>query len=109
MLNLASTADLLKVVTGAAGTVEVHATWVDLLTTTGAVTPGRTNTADITTATTTPVVASPATNTIRNVKLLSIYNAHASVSNQVTVSHTDGTVEQTIWKGTLGPGIGRFQ
>ena len=104
MLNLASTSDLLKVVTGSAGTIEVHATWVDLLTTTGAVTPGRTNTADISTAATTTVVASPAASTIRNVKLLSIYNAHASVSNPVTVNHTDGTVEQILWKGTLGPG-----
>ena len=104
MLNLASTSDLLKVVTGSAGTIEVHATWVDLLTTTGAVTPGRTNTADISSAATTTVVASPAASTIRNVKLLSIYNAHASVSNPVTVNHTDGTVEQILWKGTLVPG-----
>ena len=56
MLNLASTSDLLKVTTGSAGTIEVHATWVDLLTTTGAVTPGRTNTADISSAATTTVV-----------------------------------------------------
>lgn len=103
MLNLASTSDLLKVTTGSAGTIEVHATWVDLLTTTGAVTPGRTNTADISSAATTTVVASPAASTIRNVKLLSVRNSHASVSNAITVSHTDGTTEQILWKGTLAP------
>ena len=103
MLNLASTSDLLKVTTGSAGTIEVHATWVDLLTTTGAVTPGRTNTADISSAATTTVVASPAASTIRNVKLLSVRNSHASVSNLTTISHTDGTTEQIVWKGTLAP------
>lgn len=101
MINLASTSDLIKVITSASSTIEVHASWVDLNGTT--VTPGRTNTADITTNTTTTVVASPASSTVRNVKLLSVRNAHASISNDVTIDHTDGTVEQILWKGTLAP------
>ena len=60
MINLASTSDLLKVITSAAGTVAVHASWVDLPNGGTSSSPGRTNTADITTATTTTVVASPA-------------------------------------------------
>jgi hypothetical protein len=47
MINLASTSDSLYVVTSAAGDIEVHASWVDLSGST--VTPGRTNTASITT------------------------------------------------------------
>jgi len=48
MLILASTSDLIRVVTGSAAQIEVHASWVDLNGTT--VTPGRTNTPFITTA-----------------------------------------------------------
>lgn len=63
MINLASTSDKLQVVTDVAGSdIRVHASWVDLNGTT--VTPGRTNTPGITTATTTDVVASPAASTV---------------------------------------------
>lgn len=102
MLNLASTSDLLRVVTSAAGEIEVHASWVDLSGTT--VTPGRTNTPDITTATTTTVVASPAASTVRNVKHLNITNNSASVSNVVTVLHTDGTTVVELMSFVLLPG-----
>lgn len=104
MINLASTSDKLRLVTSGAASVEVHASWVDLNGST--VTPGRTNTPDITTATTTDIVAAPAASTTRNVKLLSIVNSHASVSTDVTVTHTDGTSEQRLNKSTLGPGEG---
>ena len=49
MLILSSTSDLLRVTTSAAGDVDVHASWVDNAS--GTITPGRTNTAAITTAT----------------------------------------------------------
>lgn len=101
MLLLTSTADLVRVVTSAAADIEVHASWVDNLA--GAITPGRTNTASITTATTTTVVASPAASTQRNVKHLNIYNNHASISCVVTVEHTDGTTAEVLWEGTLAP------
>lgn len=102
MLNLASTSDLLRVITSAAADIEVHASWVDLSGTT--VTPGRTNTPDITTATTTTVVGSPAASTVRNVKHLNITNNHASVSCVVTVFHTDGTTQVELMSFTLLPG-----
>ena len=66
MLNLASTSDVLRVVTGAAADIDVHSSWVDLNGTT--VTPGRTNTPAITTATTTTIVGSPAASTVRSVR-----------------------------------------
>jgi hypothetical protein len=89
MLILASTSDLVRVVTDASSDIEVHASWVDNAA--GTITPGRTNTASITTATTTTVVGSPGASTQRNVKHLSITNNHASVSCNVAVEHTDGT------------------
>jgi hypothetical protein len=89
MLLLTSVDDKLQVVTGSAANIDVHASWVDYTTTT--VTPGRTNTAGVVTATTTDVVVAPAASTYRNVKTLHIRNKHATASTAVTVRHTDGT------------------
>ena len=93
MLLLASTADLIRVVTGSSGTVEVHASFVDVAA--GVITPGRTNTPTITTATTTTVVASPAASTQRNVKLLSGEIQHVAfqsrAGNYVVVQADDGS------------------
>ena len=101
MIILASTADLVRVVTSHAALVEVHASYVDLNGTT--VTPGRLNTL-ISTATTTTVVASPASATVRNIKHLNITNDHASQSCNVTVEHTDGTTAIELMAFTLLPG-----
>ena len=102
MINLTSTSDILRVVTGAAAQIEVHASWVDILS--GAGTLGRTNTPHITTATTTTIVASPAASTQRNVKHLNITNDHASASCVVTVEHFDGTTAIELISFTLLPG-----
>ena len=101
MIILASTADLVRVVTSHAALVEVHASYVDLNGTT--VTPGRLNTL-ISTATTTTVVASPGASTVRNIKHLNITNDHASQSCNVTVEHTDGTTAIELMAFTLLPG-----
>lgn len=102
MLNLASTSDVLKVVTGSALNTDVHASWVDLSGTTP--TPGRTNTA-IASAATTNVVAAPSASTVRNVKTLLVRNKDASSSNAITVQHFDGTTTVDLFKVTgLGPG-----
>lgn len=102
MLLLTSTSDLVQVITGSAGAIAVHASFMD--NNAGTVTPTRTNTASIATATTTTVVASPATSVQRNVKNLNIHNTHATVSNAITVQHTDGTNAENLWNGTLQPG-----
>lgn len=101
MIILASTSDLIRVVTSHAAQVEVHASFVDLAGTT--VTPGRTNTL-ITTATTTTVVAPPGSSTVRNVKHLNITNDHAGQSCIVTVEHSDGTTVIELMSFTLLPG-----
>lgn len=102
MLLLASTADLLRVITSAAADIEVYAAWVDNAA--GTITPGRTNTPSITTATTTTVVGSPAASTQRNVKHLNITNNHASASCGVTVDITDGTNPVELMSFILLPG-----
>lgn len=101
MLLLTSTSDLLQLVTSAARTLDVHASWIDFADT-GARTPGRTNTA-ITTATTTTVAGSPAASTQRNVKRLTARNKD-STALDVTVKHTDGSTAVELFKATLAAG-----
>jgi hypothetical protein len=103
MINLVGTTDSLSLVTGQASTIDVHASWVDYQSV-GIITPSRTNTATISTATTTTIVAAPAASTTRNVKALSIRNRDASNSCDVTVKHTDGTNNLELIKVTLQVG-----
>ena len=101
MLLLTSTSDIIRIVTGSAADVDVHASWVD--NNAGTITPGRTNTTPIVTATTTTVVAAPAGSTQRNVKGLYIHNVSSSVSTTVTVQHFDGTTSLDLVNCTLLP------
>ena len=101
MILLASTSDKIRLVTSAAGEIDVHASWVD--NNAGSITPGRTNPAAITSATTTDIVASPGSSTYRAIKYLSIINHHASISNDVEVYHTDGTNENELIRTSLAP------
>lgn len=103
MLLLTSTNDQMQVIASVAGTLDVHASWVDTVTSTGTVTPGRTNTTIITAATIS-VAGSPAASTQRNVKTLHIRNKHATLSNDITIQHSDGTVVSQLFKRTLAPG-----
>lgn len=89
MLLLTSTSDIVTVITSAAASIVTHASYVD--NNSGTITPARTNTAAINTATTTTVVASPASGVQRNVKFLSFANASGSVTTNVIVNHSDGT------------------
>lgn len=99
MLLLTSISDLVKCVTDASGDIEVHASYVDNAS--GVITPGRTNTASIVTNTTTTIVGSPGASTQRNVKELSLRNNHGSQAVACTISHTDGSNDNTIIKCTL--------
>ena len=99
MLLLTSTSDIVRVITDASADIEVHASWVDLAS--GAITPGRTNTASITSATTTTVVGSPGSSTQRNVKFLSLRNNHASTTCNVDIEHFDGTTAEELIRATL--------
>jgi hypothetical protein len=96
MLILASTSDKLRV-NCSAGTVNIHASWLDNVS--GAVNPGRTNTT-LTGAGTFDVVAAPAAGVFRNVKTLYVHNLDAT-SKDITVIHTDGTIVAELYKTTL--------
>lgn len=103
MLLLTSTADVIRVVTGVAGSsITCHVSYVD--NNAGAITPDRKNTPAITTATTTTIANAPGAGVQRNVKGIFLTNNHASVSCPVTVQQFDGTVSADLMGVTLLPG-----
>ena len=104
MLILASTSDIIRVVTGSAADVDIQASWVDHDTATLITTPGRTITAAVVTATITTVVPSPGNATTkRNVKHLSIHNVSATITTTVTIQQFDGTNNLDLINCTLLP------
>lgn len=98
MLLLTSVADKIQLITSAAGAVDAQVSWVDKDGTT--ITPGRTNSA-IVTAATTDVSGSPAASQQRNVQTLLARNIHATDPNTVTVRHTDGATPVQLFKVEL--------
>lgn len=96
---LADTDDTLRVVTASGvSTIHMYAAWADL--TTSALTPGNSD-AQVTTATTTVLVAAPGSSTQRQIKGLSIRNSHASSSNLITVQFFDGATATELIAYTL--------
>lgn len=94
--------DKLKLTTSAAASIDVHASYTDLNTTT--VGPGRTNTA-IVSAVTTDIVATPTTAlAVRNVKTLHIRNKDTAVSCDVAVVYDQNGTSFELHKATLVPG-----
>lgn len=98
MLNLATTSKV-QVVSSAAATLDIYASFVDLAGTT--VTPGAQATA-MTTASTQDVVAAPGAG-VRNVKSLTVRNKGA-VSTTVTVHVDVSGTDYEVRKVTLAPG-----
>lgn len=98
---LDATTKKVQLVTSAAVTVDVFATWFDHAA--GVVTPGSTPTA-ITTATTTDIVAAPAASTQRNISEIMIRNKHASTSVDVTVLIDVSATDYELYKTTLRAG-----
>lgn len=107
MLLLVATTDKIQVVTSVAATVDVHASFMDASNADPPAvkgsTSGRQNTA-ISTATTTDVVAAPASSTTRNVKTLHIFNKDSANTTDVTVLYNQNGTTFQLWKSTLAPG-----
>ena len=101
-LYLFGTTDKFSLITSAAATIDVYASFVDWLA--GAVTPGSPQVTAITTATTTDIVAAPAASTCREVKYMHIRNKGATVASDVTVQLNRSAVLTEIHKVTLNPG-----
>ncbi len=102
MLLLTSTSNLIRLITGSAGTIKADYSYVDNAS--GTFTAGGAVNGVISTATTTTIVAAPASSTQRNIKQLTVANMDASVANLCEIQEYDGTTAITHWKGTLQAG-----
>ena len=106
MILLASTTDLLRLITSAAVATDVYVSWVDLdkaLDPDEAV-PGR-NLVNITTAATTTLVPSPgAGTTYRGVKAITVVNVHATTAQAISLVLTNGTITVELASVTLAAG-----
>jgi hypothetical protein len=83
MFALKSTNEILQLLTTSTAGIDISITWLDMDGTTG-VTKSTTET-KITTATSTTVLAAPASGVVRSIESVYIRNIHASTSNTVTV------------------------
>ena len=95
--------DILRMITAAAGRIEVNASFGDYTSPT-TLDLDRPANSIITTATTTTIVGSPASGAKRNVKDVSITNNHATLSNLISVEHHDGTNAAELISFVLLPG-----
>lgn len=96
--------DSVEVVTSAAVTVDVVASYMDASTADPPVVKGSTSGTQptaITTATTTTVVSAPAASTLRNVKGMTIRNKHASTACDITVQLDRSASNYEKFKVTL--------
>ncbi len=106
MLLLTATNDIIELVSSAAATLDVHASFLDASQADPPVvqaTSGRQNTA-ITTATTTTIVAAPASTETRNVTTIHVRNKHASLACDVTIQFDAAGTNYELFKTTLNPG-----
>ena len=101
-LFLTTTISQILVQPGSSGSISVQASYADNVNGASTVTPGYKNT-NITNTANTDVAGSPGASTARSVTM-TIKNTSATVSNLVTVTHTDGTTIATIYSATLAPG-----
>jgi hypothetical protein len=100
MILLASTSDVLRLVTSSTAPIDVVAGFADLAT---AVAPGQQCTA-ISTATTTTVVSAPSGSDKRSVRFLTIRNTHATTANTITLQLYNGSTAYAIYTLVLAAG-----
>jgi len=102
MLVLDTTTALARLVTSAVCDVQVNASYIDFTAPSTFTSDGQ-NTL-ITTATTTTIIGSPGASIKRNVKSISIRNAHATTAVTIGVEMTDGTTAVKLLSFTLAAG-----
>jgi hypothetical protein len=106
LFPLTATTDKIQLVTSAAGTLDVVASYVDAplpIIAGSTMTPGRQLTA-ITTAATTDVLAAPAASTVRGIKAIHVRNKSTTVATDVTVLYNANGTTYEAFKCNLDTG-----
>lgn len=100
-LVLEASTDSLELITSTAAAIDYDCSWTD--NTTSAFTPGK-SAGQISSATTTTVVAAPSASTQRNVLNCTFRNASTTTSNTLTVQRDVSATNRTKYSTTVGPG-----
>ena len=96
---LKTTSESIGIITTSTSTVNYQANWSDIVVATGA-TPGSSE-GLISSATTTTAVASPASNTYRIIKSITIKNYDAAVTNTITIQKTISATNYQLTAATV--------
>lgn len=102
MIQLDGTNEKIRATPGTTGTIDGHASWVDLSGTT--VTPDSAESSVTTAATPVDIVASPAASTQRRIKFLSFRNRSTTVTSTLMVEKIVAAAVTELFKATLLPG-----
>lgn len=101
---LFNTTDKLQVISSSVADLEVVATYTDMVKSSGAWLSTNRQGTKITTATTTDILAAPASTEVRGINSLFIRNKHASTANDVTVQYNANATLWELYKTTLNAG-----
>jgi hypothetical protein len=101
-LKLEGATDSLELVTSAAGSIDYTVSWSNV-TATALTTPG-TSKGNISTATTTTLVAAPSASNWRYIRTATIYNASTTAANAVTLQIDVSATNRLVGKFSLAPG-----
>lgn len=102
VLMLEGSTDSLEMITSSTATTEYHVSWSNV-TATALTTPG-TTTGTVSSATTTTILAAPSASNWRYVRELTVYNTHASTSNDITIDIDRSATNRRQFKATLAAG-----
>lgn len=100
VVTLDSTTEILRVTTSSTATTDYTASYVDNAS--GTITPGST-VGQITTATTTTVLAAPGASTQRAVAAVSVCNISTTTSQSIIVKHDTSGTERVLYRASLAP------
>lgn len=101
-LSLEGSTDALELVTASAGSIDYDVSWSNV-TATALTTPGTTK-GNISTATTTTILAAPSASNWRYIRAATFYNASTTVSNALTLQVDVSATNRLVAKFTLAPG-----
>lgn len=101
-ITLEGSTDSLEMVTSSTATTEYHVSWSNV-TATALTTPG-TSMGTVSSATTTTILAAPSASNWRYVRELTVYNTHASTSQDVTINIDRSATDLRQFKATLSAG-----
>ncbi|MFO0773702.1 MAG: hypothetical protein U0172_03440 [Nitrospiraceae bacterium] len=100
--TILTSTDSIEIVTSSTAAIDYTVSYVDMVQTTKDLTPGS-GSGQITTATTTTIVAAPASGSVRTIKELTLFNVSTTSSNTIVLQRDVSATNRVMLEFTLGP------